>query len=59
MKTRTLKDNTQVEELDYPLILEVKTKCPAKWTLIDNETGEVYQGTNSIEPHRQWKRIDA
>lgn len=58
MKTRTLKNNTQVEELDHPLILEIKTKCPEKWTLIDNETGEVYTGTNSIEKYQQWKRVD-
>jgi hypothetical protein len=57
MKTRTLKDDSQVEELDHPIILEIKTKCPEKWTLIDNETGEKYQGTNSIEKYRQWKRI--
>jgi hypothetical protein len=58
MKTRTLKNNTQVEELDHPLILEIKTKCPEKWTLIDNETGEVYTGTNSVEKYQQWKRVD-
>jgi hypothetical protein len=58
MKTRTLKDNRQVEELDHPIILEIKTKCPEKWTLVDNETGEVYTGTNAIEKYQQWKRID-
>jgi hypothetical protein len=58
MKTRTLTDGTEVQELDHPLILEIKTKCPEKWLLIDTETGEKYQGSNSIEKYRQWKRID-
>ncbi len=58
MKTRSLKDGTEVQELDHPLILEIKTKCPEKWILIDSETGEKYQGTNSIEKYKQWKRLD-
>ncbi len=58
MKTRSLKDGTEVQELDHPLILEIKTKCPEKWVLIDSETGEKYQGTNSIEKYKQWKRLD-
>jgi hypothetical protein len=57
MKTRLLQNNSEVEELDFPLILEIKTRCPEKWTLIDNETGEKYQGTNSIEKYRQWRKI--
>jgi hypothetical protein len=58
MKTRSLKDGIEVQELDHPLILEIKTKCPEKWILIDSETGEKYQGTNSIEKYKQWKRLD-
>ncbi len=58
MKTRSLQDGTEVQELDHPLILEIKTKCPEKWILIDSETGEKYQGTNSIEKYKQWKRLD-
>ena len=56
MKTRTLKDTTTVEELDFPIILEVKTKVPEKWLLIDLETGEHYRGTNSVEQFSQWCR---
>ena len=58
MTTRKLKDNTEVEELTHPIVLEVRTKCPEKWTLIDNETGERYVGQNSIEKYSQWKRVD-
>jgi hypothetical protein len=58
MKERKLKDETVVEELDYPITLEVHTKCPAKWKLIDMETGEEYVGTNEIARFNQWKRLD-
>ena len=57
MKERILKNQTIVEELDHPIILEVRTKCPGKWTLIDNETGEHYNGNNSIEKYQQWIKI--
>ena len=56
MKTRTLKDTTVAEELDFPIVLEVKTKVPTKWLLIDLETGEHYRGTNSVEQFSQWQR---
>lgn len=58
MKERKLKDNTVVEELDYPITLEVYTKCPTKWKLIDLETGEEYIGTNEIARYNQWRRIN-
>jgi len=54
--TRTLKNGEQVPELEIPVILTIKTKCPEKYMLIDQETGEVYTpystpGTN------QWRKI--
>jgi len=58
MATRKLKDNREVEELAHPIVLEVRTTCPEKWTLIDNETGETYIGQNAIEKYSQWKRVD-
>jgi hypothetical protein len=58
MKIRTLKDTTEVEELAFPITLEVHTKCPAKWMLIDLETGEHYMGQNSVEKFQQWKRLE-
>ena len=40
--TRTLKNGESVEELEIPVILTIKTKCPQKYMLIDQETGEIY-----------------
>lgn len=57
MKERKLQDGSQVEELDFPITLEVHTKCPSKWKLVDLETGEEYRGANTIEPYRQWQRV--
>jgi hypothetical protein len=36
---RNLLDGTDAEELDEPVILTIKTKCPGKWLLADKETG--------------------
>lgn len=37
-----------------PVILQVKTKSPEKWLLVDRETGQVYQGSES----GHWDRLD-
>lgn len=34
--------------------LEVNTKCPEKWILIDRETGQAYQGNKK----GYWDRLD-
>ena len=57
-KFRTLDSGRQVKELDKAITLEVYTKCPEKWLLVDLETGQVYYGTESQERGKQWKRID-
>lgn len=57
MKTRKLKDGSIVQELETAKILEVKTKCPEKWKLIDLETGEEYVGWISIGT-QSWKKIN-
>ena len=57
MKTRKLKDGTVVQELVNPKVLEVKTKCPEKWMLVDLETGERYIGY-STSGSLHWKRIE-
>jgi hypothetical protein len=54
---RILKDGRQVPELDTVKILEVKTKCPEKWKLIDLETGEEYIGWHTDGAH-SWRRLD-
>jgi hypothetical protein len=56
---RTLKDGTEVQELEKPVVLEVRTKCPNKWKLIDMETGQEYIG-NRPDEHKNkmyWKKI--
>jgi hypothetical protein len=53
---RRLQDGTEVPELDTPVILTIKTKCPEKWILIDKETGEVYTPYTTAGS-LQWKKI--
>jgi hypothetical protein len=57
MKTRTLLDGTEVEDLDKAVTLEVYTKCPEKWLLTDMQTGEKYIGYKT-EGTNHWKRIN-
>jgi hypothetical protein len=54
--TRTLKNGEAVEELEIPVILTIKTKCPQKYMLIDQETGEVYTPYATLGPS-QWRKI--
>jgi hypothetical protein len=57
METRSFKGRMDMKEykiLDEPVILNVKTKRPEKWILIDRETGQVYQGN----PKGYWDRLD-
>jgi len=56
---RTLKDGTQVEELDENVTLRVYTKCPSKYKLIDTETGEEYIGQDPRNNNYHWKKINA
>ena len=56
---RKLLDGSEVPEFDIPITLQVHTKCPAKWKLIDLETGLEYTGqlpNHNGEYH--WKKID-
>lgn len=41
------------EELDQAINLTVHTKSPAKWLLIDRETGETYVGN----PAGYWDKL--
>lgn len=56
MKYRKLKDGTEAKELDTPVELTIKTKCPNKWMLIDRETGETYVPYETPGKH-DWKKI--
>ena len=48
-KERTLKNGEKVEELDNPVQLIIKTKCPTKWIIEDLETGQRYRANGSKE----------
>lgn len=46
---RKLLDGSEVDDYDYPIDLIIHTKAPAKWKLVDLETGQEYLG--SEVPH--------
>ena len=50
-------NKTKILELENPVELKVITKCPTKWILIDEETGQVYRGTDNKEVGKMWKLI--
>ncbi|MDB0006495.1 hypothetical protein N9E30_00930 [Flavobacteriales bacterium] len=55
-KIRTV-NKREIEELEEPVELKLITKCPTKWILIDEETGQVYRGSNSTEVGKMWELI--
>jgi hypothetical protein len=57
-KNRTLKNGLVVQELDKPITLVIKTKCPRKWQIKDLETGEKYKATGSTELYKMWKKYE-
>ena len=57
MNFRKLQDGVQVYELEEPVELVVKTKCPMKWKLVDRETGEQYIGAIPKEGQKHWNRV--
>jgi hypothetical protein len=54
---RKLLDGTEVEEYSEAVDLTIHTKCPAKWKLIDMETGQEYIGSKKPNLYGKWKRI--
>ena len=56
MNKRKLQDGREVDELNEPKILNIKTRCPDKWLLIDQETGEAYVPYNT-SGSMQWKKV--
>ena len=55
---RTLQDGTEAPEFDIAVRLKVVTKCPAKYKLVDLETGEEYIGQLPTENDtHHWKKI--
>jgi hypothetical protein len=45
-KKRKLLDGSEVNDYDFPIDLILHTKAPAKWKLIDLETGQEYLGSD-------------
>jgi len=40
--------------VENKVLLRVETRCPEKWLLIDQETGQVYRGS----PGGYWDRME-
>jgi hypothetical protein len=59
MSKRKLLDGTTIAEMEFPTSLSVFTKCPAKWKLVDLETGEEYIGVHPSDrkKDKHWKKI--
>jgi hypothetical protein len=57
MKTRKLIDGKEVPELDKAVTLEVYTRCPEKYMLIDMQTGERYIGYSTEGPS-SWRKVE-
>jgi hypothetical protein len=55
-KTRKLLDGKFVTELEEPITLNVHTKCPEKYMLVDMETGQKYVG-RITKGKSSWKKI--
>lgn len=60
-KVRQLQTGRVAEELEQAVHLTVITKCPEKYILIDQETGQSYVGSNEDNPYlpgfKLWKEI--
>lgn len=44
---KVFRKGVELEELDLPITLSIKTKCPSKWRLIDIENGRVFMGNST------------
>ncbi|NBP00664.1 MAG: hypothetical protein EBU90_11150 [Proteobacteria bacterium] len=58
MVNRILKNGKPLKQLRDPVQLLVRTKVPEKWILIDQETGQVYQGSDRMDSYGPWVRLN-
>ncbi|MEN9389434.1 MAG: hypothetical protein RLY61_518 [Candidatus Parcubacteria bacterium] len=58
MLKRNLINGGEVEELKEPINLLVRTLVPPKWILVDQETGQVYQGSDRMDSYGPWVRLN-
>ena len=56
-KFRKLKTGEKAEELDSPVNLIIKTKCPTKWVIEDLETGQRYRANGNTEVGKMFTPI--
>jgi hypothetical protein len=49
-----MRQSKTFEQLEQPISLTVKTRCPEKYFLIDRETGQVFVGSTM----GHWDRLD-
>lgn len=57
LNNRVLLNGNEVPEIDVPVELKIKTKCPWKWKLVDLETGDEYMGHLPREGEMDWVKV--
>ena len=55
---RKLINGEKVKELNSPMNLIIKTKCPTKWIIEDLETGQRYRANGKEEIGKMFTLID-
>ena len=55
---RKLINGETVKELNSPINLIIKTKCPTKWIIEDLETGQRYRANGKEEIGKMFTLID-
>tara|TARA_R100000734_G_C3319058_1_gene114159 strand:+ start:2087 stop:2287 length:201 start_codon:yes stop_codon:yes gene_type:complete len=58
MRNTRIINNKKVKDLEKPIELKIITLCPSKWLLIDQETGQIYKGTENTEIGKMWELIN-
>lgn len=58
MKYRRLLTGKLVPELEKEVSIIISTKCPAKWVLVDLETGDQYGSTGTNTPVSDKKYLE-
>lgn len=58
MRNRNSKIFGKSVQKNTSINLNVITKFPEKWILIDTETGEIFQGTDNEKIGKNWKPLN-
>jgi len=58
IKYRNLKNGEKAKELNSPMNLIIKTKCPTKWIIEDLESGQRYRANGNTEVGKMFDIID-